>query len=204
MSVPAMNCPRCGVQFRHDAQFCAGCGNNVELQRALCDFEHGDFDARISGLCAIARIEKPRLQEFASEVSGFLTKLKPHYAFQAAAALQKNGVEHPQVAEILLNNLARFLELESDDREKLLDAISTIHNNPDVTGLLKGWVQSSWSTKREMLCTLGAIGDLDTKSFLEYWAIRGEPEAIAALQLFGKAALKDVLALSERLGRKRR
>jgi len=198
-----MNCPRCSARFTYSVQFCSGCGNNVELQRALCDFEYGDFEARIAGICAIAKFDKDRLQELSPRIDNYLAGIKPDYALRGAMVLQTNGVDNPRVTTILLHNLDNFNELRDEEQAKLLNAVSTMRNNPEVVSRLKSWAHGSFFRSR-MLCTLGAIGESTAKPFLEYWADRGEAGAIAALRLFGIASVKEISDLFEQVQKTRR
>jgi hypothetical protein len=185
VTVPVTSCSQCGGQFQRKAQFCTACGNNLELQNALCDFEYGDFDARVSGACSVARIDKARWQELEADVEAFLGRLKPHYALKAAIALQTNGAVHESVTSILLHNLESLSELDDDDRLRLLNAVSTMRNSTEASIQLKRWIQGGpfgKDTTGKIFIALGAIGEPSNKPFLEYWAIRGEGSATAALQ----------------------
>lgn len=206
MSIPVMTCSRCGAAFDWRGQFCAGCGNNLSLQRALCDFEYGDFDARVNGACAVAGTDKALWQQLAPEVELFLVNLTPHLALSAAVKLQIGGAMHPRVTGILLENLAKYPDV-GFSYDEFLSAVSTMRDNAEAITLLKRLTQAGKhriaaelsTLVTRFFCALGAIGNPETRPFLEYWAIRRESGAIAALQCFGTAPYQHIVRLSEQL-----
>lgn len=197
MSLPAMNCPRCGIQFDYTAQFCSGCGERVELQRALCDFVYGDLSTRIAGASVIARLDQVRFGEIATELEGYLGRLEHIYALDAAVTLQKGGVRLPKIRQILLDNLKpdTFLELSNEQRWDLLEAVSNFRNDPVVAKWLIDFSRDWYHFRETIFCLLASIGDATTKSFVQYWASRGERAAVAALRGFGKSTIKQFSAL---------
>jgi hypothetical protein len=193
------------VQFDYAAQFCSKCGERLELQRVLCDFEYGDLRARMHGASVIARLDNSVFQNILSELNSYLASLKPKYALEAAMALQSDGVRLPSVTQILLSNMRpeSWAEFSEEERKHLLDVMSTFRNDPVVAKWLMEEGRSDWALRETILCLLGAIGDPETKPFVAYWATRGEAEAVAALQLFGKAKVAEIMAFAKRYKRLR-
>jgi hypothetical protein len=201
MEAPQLKCPNCKASFDYTAKFCAACRTPLELPKALCDLEYGEFDTQIRSIIEIARLDKSKLEDLTPKAHAVFDGIGETELISGALLLAKSGISLDPAVSILVKEL--YSKGLAPGQENFVEALSCIKGNTKVIRAMTSLAQYEVSEERQArpLWALGAIGDPSTRGFVEYWASRGRPAAKVALKLFGTGTFQMIKEEHKRIAK---